>query len=162
MLHRALCPMHRDLRLAGQLPPLDAPHHMRAAEWQPFREGIVVRSAHGAGSLLDIGLDKVCPLAFVQPCGDACPLLCRRICMSTAHVQERPHMATYHPRKTASHNLGSVLCCHEVLYSCELQARSRALLCAAWLYASHDNPYNEWMNEVLCRLVHRWHMWRRH
>ena len=56
---RALCPMHRDLRLAGQLPPLDAPHHMRAQEWRTFREGVVVRSAPGAGSLLDVGLDKV-------------------------------------------------------------------------------------------------------
>ena len=56
--HRALVPMHTDLRLAGQLPPLDAPHHMRASEWAPFREGVVTRSAHGAGSVLNIGLDK--------------------------------------------------------------------------------------------------------
>ncbi len=57
---RALIPMHRDLRLSGQLPPLDAPHHMRATEWGVFREGVVLSSAPGAGSLLDIGLDKVC------------------------------------------------------------------------------------------------------
>ena len=57
---RALIPMHKDLRLSGQLPPLDAPHHMRATEWGVFREGVVLSSAPGAGSLLDIGLDKVC------------------------------------------------------------------------------------------------------
>ena len=51
--------MHKDLRLSGQLPPLDAPHHMRATEWEEFREGVVLASAPGAGSLLDVGLDKV-------------------------------------------------------------------------------------------------------
>ena len=53
--------MHRDLRLAGQLPPLDAPHHMRADEWRAFREGVVAAAAPGAGSMLDVGLDLVCP-----------------------------------------------------------------------------------------------------
>ena len=56
---RALLPMHKDLRQAGALPPLDAPHHMRAAEWGAFREGVVLRSVPGAGSLVDVGLDKV-------------------------------------------------------------------------------------------------------
>ena len=51
--------MHKDLRLSGQLPPLDAPHHMRATEWGEFREGVVLASEPEAGSLLDIGLDKV-------------------------------------------------------------------------------------------------------
>lgn len=53
--------MHRDLRLAGQLPPLDAPHHMRADEWRAFREGLVTAAAPGAGSLFDVGLDLVRP-----------------------------------------------------------------------------------------------------
>ena len=53
--------MHKDLRLSGQLPPLDAPHHMRATQWGQFREGVVLASAPGAGSLLDIGLDKLTP-----------------------------------------------------------------------------------------------------
>ena len=48
--------------LAGLLPPLDAPHHMRASEWKPFREGLVLRSQPGAGSYVDIGLDR---MAFV-------------------------------------------------------------------------------------------------
>lgn len=51
--------MHPDLRLSGTLPPLDAPHHMRATEWSWFREGVVTKSVLGEGSLLNIGLDKV-------------------------------------------------------------------------------------------------------
>lgn len=50
--------MHQDLRLAGMLPPLDAPHHMRTAEWCRFREGLVLRS-DGNLSYCDVGLDKV-------------------------------------------------------------------------------------------------------
>ena len=49
--------MHPDLKYAGVLPPLDAPHHLRSSEWGPYREG-VVRSADAAtGSLLDVGLE---------------------------------------------------------------------------------------------------------
>ena len=60
--------MHKDLRLSGQLPPLDAPHHMRATEWGEFREGVVLTSEPEAGSLLDVGLDKVRPalLAYAR------------------------------------------------------------------------------------------------
>ncbi|KAL0022620.1 hypothetical protein WJX77_011121 [Trebouxia sp. C0004] len=57
-LRRALIPMHADLRLAGTLPPLDAPHHMRATEWATYRDGIVLSSVPGEGSLLNVGLDK--------------------------------------------------------------------------------------------------------
>lgn len=57
-LRKALIPMHPDLRLAGLLPPLDAPHHMRASEWKPYREGVVLQSRPGAGSYVDIGLDR--------------------------------------------------------------------------------------------------------
>lgn len=31
-LRRALIPMHPDLKYAGVLPPLDAPHHLRSTE----------------------------------------------------------------------------------------------------------------------------------
>ena len=54
MPYRALVPMHKDFRLAGALPPLDAPHHMRADEWRSFREGAVVQSAAGKLSLTQI------------------------------------------------------------------------------------------------------------
>ena len=52
--------MHPDLRYAGMLPPLDAPHHLRAAEWGPYREGVVRETNNGAagGSFIDIGLEK--------------------------------------------------------------------------------------------------------
>ena len=55
-LCRALVPFHKDLRLAGLLPPLDAPHHMRVMEWKQYREGVVLRSDPVAGSFIDIGL----------------------------------------------------------------------------------------------------------
>ncbi|KAI8467461.1 MAG: putative RNA methyltransferase-domain-containing protein [Monoraphidium minutum] len=57
-LRKALIPMHPDLRLAGILPPLDAPHHLRASEWQPFREGVVLKAEEGSGSFVDVGLDR--------------------------------------------------------------------------------------------------------
>ena len=60
--------MHPDLRLAGALPPLDAPHHMRATEWGMYREGVVVSSAPGEGSLLNVGLDKVSNTHSDTPC----------------------------------------------------------------------------------------------
>lgn len=62
-LRKALIPMHPDLRLAGLLPPLDAPHHMRATEWKPYREGLVLKAQPGVGSYVDIGLDR---MAFVS------------------------------------------------------------------------------------------------
>ncbi|KAF6134773.1 hypothetical protein GIB67_002174 [Kingdonia uniflora] len=39
-LRRSLFPRHNSLRLAGLLPPLDAPHHLRQHEWGPYREGM--------------------------------------------------------------------------------------------------------------------------
>lgn len=50
--------MHPDLKYAGVLPPLDAPHHLRSTEWGPYREGVVLRAASGRGSWLDVGLDR--------------------------------------------------------------------------------------------------------
>lgn len=40
--------MHRDLRLAGLLAPLDCPHHLRYEDQSPFREGICVDAPHWA------------------------------------------------------------------------------------------------------------------
>lgn len=52
--------MHPDLRYAGMLPPLDAPHHYRATEWGVFREGVVTEvDTQRNGSFIDVGLDKV-------------------------------------------------------------------------------------------------------
>lgn len=34
--------MHPDLRLAGSLPSLDMPHHLRSNEWCQYREGVTI------------------------------------------------------------------------------------------------------------------------
>lgn len=52
-------PVHPDLKFAGMLPPLDAPHHLRSTEWFAYREGVVKSSKQGNGSLVDVGLEKV-------------------------------------------------------------------------------------------------------
>lgn len=41
-LRKSLFPMHPDLKLAGSLPSLDMPHHMRSNEWCQYREGVTV------------------------------------------------------------------------------------------------------------------------
>lgn len=56
------CSWQQDLRLAALLPPLDASHHLRATEWKPYREGVVLKTQPGVGSYVDIGLDRT---AFV-------------------------------------------------------------------------------------------------
>lgn len=63
-LRKALFPMHPSLRLAGLLPPLDCPHHVRRDDESPFREGVVVQAAGSGkgkhagngGALVDVGL----------------------------------------------------------------------------------------------------------
>ena len=51
--------MHPDLRYAGLLNPLDAPHHVREDEWIEYREGVVLDQAVGTQSLVNIGLKSV-------------------------------------------------------------------------------------------------------
>lgn len=41
-LRKYLFPMHPDLKLAGSLPSLDMPHHLRRDDWCPYREGVTV------------------------------------------------------------------------------------------------------------------------
>ena len=48
-LRKLLFPVHPDLRYAGLLNPLDAPHHVRATEFSQWREGAVVNRPAGAG-----------------------------------------------------------------------------------------------------------------
>ncbi|CBQ69820.1 conserved hypothetical protein [Sporisorium reilianum SRZ2] len=47
-LRKALFPMHRDLRLAGLMPPLDCPHHLRFEDHSAYREGVTVDAPHWA------------------------------------------------------------------------------------------------------------------
>jgi hypothetical protein len=42
-LRKSLFPVHKDLKFAGLLNPLDTPHHPRARDQPPFREGVVVQ-----------------------------------------------------------------------------------------------------------------------
>jgi hypothetical protein len=57
-LRKAIFPHHSDLRFAGILNPLDAPHHPRAHENLVYREGVTVDTpANSAGgSLVNVGL----------------------------------------------------------------------------------------------------------
>eukprot|EP00890_Picochlorum_soloecismus_P005500 jgi/Picsp_1/5951/NSC_03308-R1_chromosome 9 open reading frame 114 len=58
-LRKLLIPMHEDLKYAGMLPPLDAPHHLRSNEWCKYREGVIIESHAGLNqSVVDIGLEK--------------------------------------------------------------------------------------------------------
>lgn len=55
-LRKALFPMHPNLQLAGALPSLDMPHHLRAHEWCRYREGITVESTgpmNGSGEVVE-------------------------------------------------------------------------------------------------------------
>ena len=57
-LRKALIGMHPELRYAGMLPPLDAPHHLRASEWGEYREGVVrFTDAESGQSFVDVGLE---------------------------------------------------------------------------------------------------------
>ena len=85
-LRKHLFPMHPDLRLAGSLPSLDMPHHLRSNEWCQYREGVTVerpakepekkkkkqRGRHHAQleetSLVDVGLPyKISLPATIPP-----------------------------------------------------------------------------------------------
>ena len=56
-LRRHFFPMHPDLQFAGLLAPVDAPHHVRAEDHSPYREGVVLpqKSKDGA-SLVNCGI----------------------------------------------------------------------------------------------------------
>jgi predicted SPOUT superfamily RNA methylase MTH1 len=57
-LRKAIFPHHSDLRFAGLLNPLDAPHHPRAHEQMVYREGVTVETPASTpgGSLVNVGL----------------------------------------------------------------------------------------------------------
>ena len=58
--------MHPSLRLAGLLPPLDMPHHLRRTDGSPFRDGSTVDQPLGfqpvfgqkQGTFVDVGLGE--------------------------------------------------------------------------------------------------------
>ena len=61
-LRKRLFPVHPDLQLAGSLPSLDMPHHLRSHEWCLYREGVTVegsQSINGASeAVFDQGREK--------------------------------------------------------------------------------------------------------
>lgn len=73
-LRKALFPMHRDLRLAGLMPPLDCPHHLRFEDVSEFREGVTCDAPHwarsnrgGNGVYVNVGLRD--PIEAALPSG---------------------------------------------------------------------------------------------
>lgn len=55
-LRKRLCPLSSHLSNAGVLNPTAAPHHLKAMQWCPYREGVVVSRNGKSGSNVDIGL----------------------------------------------------------------------------------------------------------
>ena len=63
-LRKALFPKTPALRFAGLMNPIDTPNHVRADEWTPYREGVIINrpSKDGKGSWANIGIYKDCQL----------------------------------------------------------------------------------------------------
>ena len=59
-LRKTLFPRSPALRFAGLMNPLDAGHHLRANEWNEYREGCVVKRPvkENKGSWVNVGLFK--------------------------------------------------------------------------------------------------------
>lgn len=64
-LRKALYPMHRDLKFAGLMHPLDCPHHLRHEEASAFREGIAVENVDN-NTLINTGLAN--PVSVLGTC----------------------------------------------------------------------------------------------
>lgn len=59
-LRKSFFPLHNDLKYAGLMNPLDAPHHLRQDEDFNFREGVTTnkRVKDGKGTYVEVGLLK--------------------------------------------------------------------------------------------------------
>jgi predicted SPOUT superfamily RNA methylase MTH1 len=68
-LRKRLFPICNELRLAGLLPPLECPHHLREQDQSKYREGVVLNRPvkEGQGSFVDIGLWKDCQIDSKLP-----------------------------------------------------------------------------------------------
>ncbi|KAL8725255.1 MAG: hypothetical protein Q9181_006480 [Wetmoreana brouardii] len=82
-LRKHLFPIHPDLRLAGSLPSLDMPHHLRRDEWCQYRDGVTnerpaVEQSHkkkhkqdnaqsGESSVVDVGLPQKVLIPTIIP-----------------------------------------------------------------------------------------------
>lgn len=57
-LRKRLFPVHPDLQLAGSLPSLDMPHHLRSHEWCPYREGVTVEGSQSTNGASEEAHDR--------------------------------------------------------------------------------------------------------
>lgn len=57
-LRKRLFSIHPDLQLAGSLPSLDMPHHLRSSEWCPYREGVTVAGSQASEGANDEAYDQ--------------------------------------------------------------------------------------------------------
>lgn len=66
-LRRTLFPVHNNLKYAGLLNPIDAPHHCRKGEKSMYREGLVMADAAPRGMrLVNCGLEAYCCVPVKQ------------------------------------------------------------------------------------------------
>lgn len=68
-LRKLLFPMHRDLKFAGLLNPLDPPHHVHLDERSLYREGVVVRAKDERSSIVNCGMRKEVLIDRAVPTG---------------------------------------------------------------------------------------------
>ncbi|KAF9108801.1 hypothetical protein BGX27_008232 [Mortierella sp. AM989] len=68
-LRKLLFPMHRDLKFAGLLNPLDPPHHVHLDERSQYREGVVVRARDQNYSIVNCGMRKEVLIDRLVPTG---------------------------------------------------------------------------------------------
>lgn len=71
-LRRRFFPMHPDLQFAGLLAPMDAPHHVRAEDHSPFREGVILdKTSKDGNSLVNCGIRNR-PVEYVHESVSEC------------------------------------------------------------------------------------------
>ncbi|KAJ3114158.1 hypothetical protein HDU96_002502 [Phlyctochytrium bullatum] len=58
-LRKALFPVHRDLKFAGLMNPIEASHHVKLEDESLFREGVTTEKQSGGGTLVDCGLQSL-------------------------------------------------------------------------------------------------------
>ncbi|KAG0283070.1 hypothetical protein BGZ96_012556 [Linnemannia gamsii] len=68
-LRKLLFPMHRDLKFAGLLNPLDPPHHVHLDDRSLYREGVVVRPRDKQYSIVNCGMRKEVLIDRLVPTG---------------------------------------------------------------------------------------------
>lgn len=110
-LRQTLFPMHPDLRLAGKLPSVDMPHHLRREEWCPYREAVAVRASKGkdgaTGTLLDCGFsDQVFVPIELDPATRVTVRLLQSVGTGAGGLLESEAVAPSTPREQAGYYWG--------------------------------------------------------